>query len=112
MPTPDELFGADLRLLNDFTDKSSRSPGNDLNTHHVPGAGDDLAIWSGVKNLEQALLLRFLTPVGALAGLGHPDYGSRLFELIGKLNDETNRNIAKLYVLLALEEEPRVEDVV
>jgi phage baseplate assembly protein W len=47
-----------------------------------------------VDNLKQALLLRFLTPTGELALLGHPDYGSRLSELIGELNNETNRNRA------------------
>jgi hypothetical protein len=53
-----------------------------------------------------------MTPVGALTLLGHPDYGSRLPELIGQLNNQTNRNLAKLFVLLALSEEPRVKEVV
>ena len=46
--------------------------------------------------------------MGELAQLGHPDYGSRLFTLIGELNNENNRNRAKLYVLEALAAEPRV----
>ena len=57
------------------------------------------------------MLLRFLTPVGELAQLGHPDYGSRLSELIGELNNETNRNRAKMYVLQSLAGEPRVKEI-
>jgi len=65
-----------------------------------------------VQNLQQALLLRFITRQGALAALGHPDYGSRLYTLIGQLNTDTNRNRAKLFVLEALAAEPRVASVV
>ena len=64
-----------------------------------------------MDNLKQALLLRLLTPRGALELLGHPDYGSRLSTLIGELNSETNRNRAKLYVLEALAQEPRISQV-
>jgi phage baseplate assembly protein W len=52
-----------------------------------------------------------LTCAGELALLGHPDYGSRLFELIGERNTPTNRNRAKLFVLQALNAEPRVKEV-
>jgi phage baseplate assembly protein W len=65
----------------------------------------------GADNLVQALFLRFLTPMGELSRLGHPDYGSRLGELIGELNNQTNRNRAKLFVLEALAAEPRVKEV-
>jgi len=106
-------FGTDLKLLNnlDLT-KSSRDPPNDLFTKvRVETNQVDLDIHSEVDNLIQALLLRFLTPVGELALLGHPDYGSRLSELIGELNSETNRNRAKLFTLQALQAEPRVKEV-
>ena len=108
-----ERFGTDLRLLRnlDLT-KSSRDPGNDLVTRRRVGTSQfDLDILSTADNLVQALLLRFLTPVGELAILGHPDYGSRLSELIGELNSETNRNRAKLYTLQALQAEPRVKEI-
>lgn len=106
-------FGTDLRLLRDLERrKSSRDPGNDLATRRRPETGQrDLDTHSGADNLIQALLLRFLTPVGELTQLGHPDYGSRLAELIGELNSETNRNRAKLYVLQSLAAEPRVKKV-
>jgi phage baseplate assembly protein W len=107
-------LGTDLRLLHDLLHQNSRNAGSDLSTITQPDRQSniplvDLETLSTKDNLEQALLLRFLTPVGELAVLGHPDYGSRLFELIGELNNETNRNRAKLYVLEALAAEPRVE---
>lgn len=106
-------FGTDLRLLLDLEHvKSSRDPGHDLAIRQRLETGQvDLDTLSGVDNLVQALLLRFLTPTGELAVLGHPDYGSRLHELIGELNTETNHNRAKLYVLQALAAEPRVKKV-
>ena len=106
-------FGTDLKLLNnlDLT-KSSRDRPNDLFTRiRVETNQADLDIHSDVDNLVQALLLRFLTPVGEMELLGHPDYGSRLFELIGELNSETNRNRAKLFTLQALQAEPRVKEI-
>lgn len=112
MPDSQDRFGADLRLLRDLKNQSSRSPGNDLLTRPRPeGAGVDLEALTRVDNLSQALLLRFLTEIGELTILGHPDYGSRLFELIGELNSETNRNRAKLFVLEALQSEPRVREI-
>src|SRR5215472_14527745 len=105
-----ERFGSDMRLLGDLTRQDDRHRGSDLHTHRRDGLVD-LDTIEGVGNLQQALLLRFLTHVGELAVLGHPDYGSRLFELIGELNNDTNRSLAKLYTLEALEAEPRVQQV-
>ena len=106
-------FGTDLKLLNNLDrTKSSRDPANDLFTRiRVETSQTDLDIHSDVDNLVQALMLRFLTPVGEMELLGHPEYGSRLFELIGELNSETNRNRAKLFTLQALQTEPRVKEV-
>lgn len=75
------------------------------------GALVDLATSEGRENLAQALVLRLLTPVGALAALGHPQYGCRLVELIGQLNNETTRNLARLFTIEALAAEPRVAQV-
>jgi phage baseplate assembly protein W len=105
-------FGSDLRLLENLSRQEQRDRGADLMTRVRPESGRiDLARLDGVENLKQALLLRFLTPVGELAALGHRDYGSRLHTLIGERNNETNRNRAKLYVLEALAAEPRVQEV-
>ncbi len=104
-----EHWGVDLRLLRDLIRQNSRDSGSDLSTRPRPGMGGmDLEACSGRDNLQQALLLRFLTPVGELASLGHPAYGSRLFDLLGLPNNQANRNRAKMYVLQALSAEPRV----
>lgn len=80
-----------------------------LDLRVVPGArGDDLATVRERDNLGQALTLRLLTVQGALAPLGHPTYGSRLVSLIGRRNDESARHLARLYVIEAVKQEPRV----
>lgn len=105
-------FGSDLRLLENLDSQEQRDRGSDLLTRVRAESGrTDLRQLAGVDNLKQALLLRFLTPVGELAVLGHREYGSRLHTLIGERNNETNRNRAKLYVLEALAAEPRVHKV-
>src|SRR3954452_7648309 len=65
----------------------------------------------GQDNLGQAIVLRLLTERGELTELGHPEYGSRLHELLGAPNSETRRRLAKLFVLEALAQEPRIEKV-
>lgn len=74
-----------------------------------PAELTDLAVTTGRENLAQALLVRLLTPKGALALLGHPEYGSRLGELIGRRKTEELRNLCRAFVLEAVAQEPRVE---
>ena len=106
-------FGSDLRLLRDLTQQDDRHRGSDLSVARRPESGQvDLETITASDNLQQALLLRFITHTGELAILGHPDYGSQLFKLIGELNNDTNRNLAKLYTLEALAAEPRIKEVV
>ena len=71
----------------------------------------DFLARDGKENLAQAIILRLLTPRGELAALGHPEYGSRVHELIGRENTGTQRNLLKLYILEALQYEPRVAKV-
>lgn len=71
----------------------------------------DLATTAGRDNLGQAILMRLLTPQEELAPLGHPEYGSRLFSLIGRQNTETARRLARLYILESLAREPRIAKV-
>ena len=71
----------------------------------------DLALARGEEALQQALILRLLTPLGSLRDLGHASYGSRLHELIGQENLEASRLRARAYVLQALAQERRVEKV-
>jgi phage gp46-like protein len=105
-------WGADLRLLDDLFQQSERTRGDDLATARRRETGQmDLDTLSTLDNLQQALLLRFMTHQGELTQLGHTGYGSRLHELIGELNTETTRNRAKMYTLIALADEPRVAQV-
>lgn len=75
------------------------------------GGVKDVRTIAGRNNLGQAILMRLLTPMGELAGLGHADYGSRLTGLVGQVNTDTTRNLARLYILESIKKEPRVEKV-
>lgn len=106
-------FGLDLKLLANRERQLFRERGADLSTEVRTVSGEtDLSRLAGVENLKQALLLRFLTPTGELAQLGHSRYGSRLYELLGQPNTQANRDRAKLYTLEALAAEPRVAKVI
>jgi phage gp46-like protein len=107
-----ERWGIDLRLLGNLEKQNDRERGSDLFTTRRPETGQiDFETLPGADNLKQALLLRFLTPMGEMSILGHPTYGSRLYELIGELNIERTHNRAKMFVLQALADEPRVKQV-
>ena len=80
-------------------------------TTKLPRRAWDFVPREGLENLAQAVILRLLTPCGELADLGHPEYGSRVHELIGQENNTTKRNLLKLFILEALKFEPRVEKV-
>lgn len=106
-------FGLDLKLLANRERQLFRERGADLSTEVRTVSGEtDLSRLAGVENLKQALLLRFLTPTGELAQLGHSRYGSRLYELLGQPNTQANRDRAKLYTLEAIAAEPRVAKVI
>src|SRR4051794_29300303 len=99
----DPRWGSDLRLLDDLREQDDRSRGADLSTRRRAETGEqDLESVAALDNLRQALLLRFLTQQGELAVLGHPDYGSRLHELVGLPNTESTRNRAKMFALTTL----------
>ena len=86
----------------------------DADTRRVPnrtGRYNDIGTVTGRDNLGQAIMMRLLTPTGELAPLGHPEYGSRLHELVGRENTETNRNLARLYILQSLQLEPRIAEI-
>ena len=77
----------------------------------VSGTGGGLDTTTGRANLVQAVINRLLTRRGELAVFGHPDYGSRLNELVGELNNLRLRALAELYIRDCLAQEPRVEKV-
>ena len=72
----------------------------------------DLATVVGVDNLTQAIVNRLHTRQGELANLGHPDYGSRLYQLVGELNNNRTRALAELYIRECLAQESRIQEVV
>lgn len=108
-----DRWGTDLQLLRNLDVQHDRDRGRDLALRtRTETSQMDLKTLHGADNLKQALLLRFLTPRGELSQLGHADYGSRLFDLIGEPNTDANRNRAKLYTLEALQAEPRVKEII
>ncbi len=76
-----------------------------------PGRYSDMGKISQDDNLKQAVLIRLLTPRGELSALGHPEYGSRLHELIGRQNTDTIRDLIRLFILESLQFESRIEEV-
>jgi phage baseplate assembly protein W len=71
----------------------------------------DLSTVTDLDNLGQALLIRLSTPIGDLAHLGHPDFGSRLHLLIGRLAGPDTTALIRAYVREAVRREPRVAEV-
>jgi phage baseplate assembly protein W len=77
----------------------------------VRGRAWNLELRRGRHNLAQAVIVRLLTPRGELAALGHPQYGSRVHELIGQGNTSRQINLLRLFILEALRLEPRIDKV-
>lgn len=102
------LLGRDLLLR--YQSSSGFFEDADL-TDRRAGVERDVQLADGLANLEQALANRLKTRKGELGALGHPDYGSRHHELIGEPNVDRTRHLIKLYVLQALRDEPRIEQV-
>ena len=100
--------GTDLRL--DYALGGGFFEDADL-VAELTGTVRDLSIAPGLDNLTQAIANRLKTRQGELAPLGHPTYGSRHHELIGEPNVDRTRNLIKLYVLQALRDEHRIEQV-
>jgi len=95
-----EIVGKDLKLKFDQL-------GADLT---VTSEGDMDTV-SDEDNLAQAIIARLTTEEGELHDVGHADYGSRLYELIGEVNNETTRESIKAVVLDCLTQEPRIKEV-
>jgi phage baseplate assembly protein W len=102
-----DLYGSDLQLLVESIHEGF-GLGVDI---HVAKSGD-IGTVSGRKNLGQAILHRLLTRKGELIEIGHPDYGSRLHELIGEPNNERTRELVSMYIKECLIQEPRVKEIV
>jgi phage baseplate assembly protein W len=110
------LMGTDLKVIPPFV-ADDATPA-DVRARWTPRTGQldrsqphasDMETVAGRENLAQAIILRLLTPMGALAALGHGSYGSRLHLLIGERKNSATRNLCRAFVLEAIAQEPRVE---
>ena len=79
---------------------------------NLEAARGDLRLATGRQNLAQAIQNRLYARLGALAGLGHPAYGSRLYQLVGEPDTRRTRALAEYYIRESLASEPRVAEVV
>lgn len=123
MPDPYKLSRAlvDLEIVRaptggalDYGKRRVGAPTEEVSPAHTV---TDLSIVSGTDALAQALWLRLATPRGELAHLGHPEYGSRLHELVGRVDrargsDPQLAALAALYVREALRHERRLRRIV
>lgn len=103
----EELLGTDLKIILE-TRPEFMGLGADL----AVSRKGDLQVAAGRENLGQAIMHRMLTRRGELSDLGHPDYGSRLHELIGEPNNQSTRELVRLYAKECILQEPRVKDIV
>lgn len=103
----EDLLGTDLKLLIE-----TRPEYLGLGADIMVSKKGDLQAASGRANLGQAIMHRLLTRKGEIGDLGHPEYGSRLHELIGKPNNEMTRELVRLYVKECISQEARVQDIV
>lgn len=71
----------------------------------------DVQVVSDRANLAQAIINRLLTRQGELTDLGHPSYGSRLYQLVGEPNSRRSQLLADLYIRQSLAAEPRIREV-
>ena len=79
----------------------------DMDTLDIVTTKNDIATISGDDNIEQAVMMRLLTPIRSL--ITDSNFGSRLHELIGKGKNDTNNILAHFMVGEALIREDRIE---
>jgi phage baseplate assembly protein W len=101
MANQQEQLGRDLKLRFDQT-------GADL----VAAFEGDFDTVADEDNLAQAIIARLATDEGELYDIGHADYGSRLHDVIGEVNNATTRQRIKAKVEECLVQETRIKQVV
>lgn len=85
---------------------------NELGADLVVSEKGDLDIVKNYDDLAQAIIVRLSTEEGELDDVGHADYGSRLYEVIGEPNTDTIRKRIMSLVRECLFQEPRIKEVV
>lgn len=74
------------------------------------GDRGDVATVKGLENLRQALFIRIITPLGSY--VGHPDFGSEVYQYLGKKNTEENATLLDLEIERTLRKDGRVHNVI
>jgi len=97
---PESPLGTDLKIQDEEL-------GSDL----AISPSGDLDLVSDEYNLGQAIINRLKTRRGELADLGHPNYGSLLYELVGEPNNERTRGRVRAYTAECVGQDPRVKEV-
>ena len=92
-----KIFGTDEHL-------------DDEGAHSADPSGDAATV-SGLDNLGMALQHRLRTTRGELAALGHPQYGSYLPQIVGKISSQMWYQRAILEAKITIMEDPRVATV-
>ena len=85
---------------------------NELGADLQATSKGDLDTVENEDNLAQAITVRLSTDEGELYDIGHADYGSHLYEVIGEVNNETTRKRIEALVRECLFQEPRIKEVV
>lgn len=75
----------------------------------VADESGDLSVVSGVNNLRQQLSHRISTPMGQARR--HPDYGCRIYRLVGTVNSKVAARLGAEYVKSSLLADYRVNSV-
>ncbi|WP_377473748.1 MAG: DUF2634 domain-containing protein [Microcoleus anatoxicus] len=112
----DDLQNLDLKLTLYSRDLESQNRQllrfADWNNVDLEAENRDLATVTKIDNLSQAILNRLYTRKGELASLGHPDYGSRLYLLVGELNNIKTQGLANIYIRECLHQESRIDEII
>lgn len=103
----DRALGQDISL---FTDDAVINLMGENEGEMEADQYGDLKTVSGVRNLKQAIIIRFSTPLGSL--LRHPNYGSDMIALAGKPKTPQTLQRIKIEIERTIRCDNRVEDVI
>ena len=95
-----EIIGTDIKLLDSEF-------GSDI---ELTSSGD-IRIVSGPENLGQAIINRIKTITGELEELGHAEYGSTIYDFIGRQNNQITRDRLKIMIKNCLLMERRIKEI-
>lgn len=95
-----KVLGVDLKL-------NDEEMGVDLTI----SPNGDLQTVSEELNVGQAVISRIRTRKGELLDLGHSQFGSRLYELVGEPNSEATRELVRNIAKEALSADPRIKEI-